>query len=242
MEDNRKISLCIPVYNRFELLLESFDKVKDDPRISEICIYSDGSNTDYVDKIVPKLEGNKKVTFYHSFKNQGVHIAKKKAVELATNEFIILFDSDNVINIDYIDRLYQIPEWNPIIAYQPSYLAPHFDFRDKAGWNITKGNLQDVLNRPNNKVDTWGNAQNFFIHRENYLNTWEEGENVNGNDSLWFFYLWMKAGYSMQLVPNLSYFHRIHDKNTKEQAGNYNSDRNAGQKIEQVMKLLKELK
>lgn len=257
--DNRKISLCIPVYNRFELLLESFDKVKDDPRISEICIYSDGSNWEYNEKLCNNLVASKFLggdyvfpqnitSIYPKLKltvnstNLGVHFAKRNAVAMASNPFVILFDSDNVISIDYLDILYSILEWDENMAYQPSYLYPNFDFRDKEGLTVSKSNLQQVLNTPNNRLDTWGNAQNFFIHRDNYLKVWEEGTNVNGNDSLWFFYLWMKAGKSMTLVPNLKYFHRIHNELTPEQKGNYNSDVQAGHKVAQTMNLIKNLK
>lgn len=238
--DNRKISLVIPVFNRFELLLESFDKVKDDPRISEICIYSDGSNEEYSSKLFTYFENFSKVELYLNPDNKGVHKAKKYAVEMSSNEWVILFDSDNLIDVDYLDIIYKY-EWQEFIAYQPEFLKPHFDFRKFSGALINKYNIQEYLKVPDNKIDTFGNAQNFFINKKSYLESWKEGENVNGNDSLWFFYNWIKDGKSLYLTPNLSYFHRIHDNTTKEQAGNYNSDRGAGHKIEQTMNLIRQL-
>ncbi len=241
--DNRKIDICIPHFNRPNMVFESFNNVYKDIRIKTINIWDDGSSVENYNKLVQNINKHdylNKIVLKRSDVNQGVHIAKKKAVEMGTTPFVILFDSDNILKIDYIDTLFSIPEWKETRAYQPSFLAPHFDFRDKAGLVIFKENLKEVLSTPNNKLDTFGNAQNFFIHRENYLKVWEEGVNVNGNDSLWFTYLWLKAGNSMYLVPNLQYFHRV-DSHSTEQTGNYNSDKSAGHKIEQTMKKLKQL-
>ena len=55
------------------------------------------------------------------------------------------------------------------------------------------------------------NTQNFFVNRSEYLDTWEDEENINGADSIYFNYLWLQKGNSIEVVDGLEYDHLVHD-------------------------------
>lgn len=241
--DNRKISLCIPVFNRYNLLLESFEQVKNNSRISEICIYNDGSDEYYTQKIVDYAQNESKIRLLGN-SNKGVHFAKKMAVSMARNEFVILFDSDNVLTPYYLDVLYKIPNWEKGVWYAPTFAYPHFKYQGFNNILLDKSNIKDWCDKKfpgMSGFDTFGNTNNMFINRDEYLKCWKDRLNVSGEDSLWMAYCWLEQGNRILGLENLSYFHRVHDNTIGEQSGNYNSDKNAGYKIEQVMSLLRQL-
>src|SRR4051812_5782833 len=101
--DQRKITLAITTWNRYEMVLESFAQVQADPRIDEIIVLDDHS----VDGSYEKLEANmnwEKVKLYRNDENIDCYRNKCRAVKLATNPWVVLLDSDNIINTDYLDR------------------------------------------------------------------------------------------------------------------------------------------
>ena len=218
------ISLCITTYNRTTLLYESFAQVLNDDRISEIVIVDDCSNEDVWNDICIKVglyETTKinpsKIKLYRNEKNLGCYHNKKRAVELASNEWVILFDSDNIITTDYIDCLWGscrhlksiIGDWYKDIIYQPTFARPHFDFRKYKGLQANKGNVK--IPSEDSTFTTALNAMNYFVNRDEYLRVWEERSEPWTADSLLQNYNWLKAGNSIYFCPGLEYEHRVHD-------------------------------
>src|SRR3954469_23730640 len=108
------ISLCITTYNRFDLTIESFRQVIDDPRISEILIVDDNSKAEIFNLfsgMVSSDPNQAKIKLFRNFENLGMSRNKARAVELASNPWCIVLDSDNVIDSAYLDAL-------------PEYLVP----------------------------------------------------------------------------------------------------------------------
>lgn len=230
-----KVSIVIPVLNRWDMLIESYKEVIDDDRVDSIVIYDDGSDSAHKANY-KTLESHPKIKLHTGISKSGVHRAKRAAVSNSTTDWCVLFDSDNIIEPAYLDTIFALEPWDEKMVYQPEFLAPHFDFRSMSGLIVDKKNVAEVVNRKNNKLDTWGNAQNFFVNKSTYLNVWEDGHDVNGQDSLYFFYLLMTKGYSMKLTQGLTYKHRIHE------GSNYMSDPRASQKVEDLINKLKQLR
>jgi len=215
------ISLCITTYNRYELLLESFQHVLTNPRITEIIIVDDCSLSEYWKKIeqLPKL--NDKIKVYRQAANRGMSRNKADAIAYASNEWVIILDSDNVIDDRYLIGLDNLPE--PLdnkVIYSPSFAWPQFDFRKYEGKFITSGNakffMDDAMFR------CFLNCCNYFLNKASYIANYKEDLSIKGADTIAFNYEWLKAGYSFYIIPNCTYFHRVHDGSGFMENATYN--------------------
>ena len=92
-----------------------------DNRVSEIIICDDDSK-DILEltQLLIQINSNK-IKMYKNGKNLGCYLNKIEVISKCTNEWAILLDSDNVIEKDYIDTLYNIQEWNANTIYHPCW-------------------------------------------------------------------------------------------------------------------------
>lgn len=229
------LSLCITTYNRFEMTMESFAKVIDDDRISEIVIVDDCSEIDYYDKLAAATLDMPKVRLFRNKKNLGMSLNKKRAVELAKCEWVILFDSDNVIDLSYIDAVLSVPPGlSPDIIYCPDFAKPRFDYRKYAVHLFNSANAGEHIS--DNAVEMFFNTCNNVVNRAEYLRIYEHNPAMKGTDTIWFNYLWLKAGNSFYVVPGMQYEHRVHDGSGWLADANYNMLQ--GKKIKELIKAL----
>lgn len=205
------ISLCIPTYNRTQLLYESFAQVIDDERISEIVILDDHSDTKVWDELRRTIpDDNERLKLYRNNHNLGCYHNKREVIHIATNPWVILFDSDNVLNKQYIDTIWNLqPTWDPKVLLQPEFAKPHFDFRKYSDELIWARNVGKFVNDPT--FTTMLNAMNYFINREEYLRTFEDRPEPWTADSLLQNYNWLAHGNGIYVTPGLQYEHRVHD-------------------------------
>lgn len=205
------ISLCITTYNRTELLFESFAQVLNDDRISEIVIVDDHSDIKVFDEVAAHLridllgEGAGKIKLYRNEKNLGCYRNKREAVSKASNEWVILLDSDNVITPDYLNALPNVLNKTELV--QPTFARPNFDFRRYEGHIIKSSNVAQYADL--STFTTALNAMNYFVNRDEYLRVWEDRPEPWTADSLLQNYNWLKAGNSIYFCPGLEYEHRI---------------------------------
>lgn len=204
----RTITLAITTFNRFDLLVKSFEKVIDDERISEIVIVDDDSEIEIFNKIVNEWKDHPKVKIFRNATNQGVYRNKYHAVYFSTNEWVIVFDSDNIIGKDYIDTLYSIEQWDPHTEYCPGKALPDFDYTQISKEPITKDNVNTLWKKK--QVDAMLNTMNSFFNRQEYLNVWRDVMEPVSSDSIFMNYRWLAAGNKIRIVPELQYYHRIH--------------------------------
>jgi glycosyltransferase involved in cell wall biosynthesis len=204
------ISLCITTYNRTELLYESFRQVLNDDRISEISITDDRSSDEIWQTIFWQFNDVPKVKLFRNNKNIDCYRNKREAISKATNEWVIIFDSDNIITKSYIDRIESLftAGLNPKIIYQPSFARPHFNFTKYESFLIDKSNASKYMIDP--MFGTMLNAMNYFVNRDEYLKVWDGSVDPVTLDSIYQNYNWLKAGNSIYVVPGLEYEHRVH--------------------------------
>lgn len=206
-----KISLCITTFNRGDLILESFGNVLLDDRVDEIVIVDDCS-TDASYTILSALSALSKISkikVYQNPSNVGVYQNKKRSVELATNDWCIVFDSDNIIDTDYIDKLYSLQPWDKNTEYCPALAEPAFNYSSLAGPPITKANVNTLWKE--NQFEAFLNTMNSFWNREEYLKVWDGTIEPISSDSIYMNYRWLAAGNSIQVVEGMKYYHRIHN-------------------------------
>lgn len=204
-----KISLCLTTYNRPNDTLEAFQHVLYDDRISEIVIVDDCSAREYYDALIEKIRGlkNPKIKIYRNDKNLGVYENKKVAVSKASNQYVIIFDSDNILPVTYLNAVYSIV-WSPDIILCPVFARPTFDYRAFAGIPMNKNTIKEHLNKP--MLDCMLNTMNFMCSKATYLEAWKSAKNVNIGDSIWMNYLLLKNGKTLLPLAGAEYYHKQH--------------------------------
>jgi len=225
------------------MTLESFSKVLNNPAIDEIVIVDDYSAPDcffILWQMVHNLENNK-IKIIRNASNLKPFQNKYKAVYACKNEWVILLDSDNIIDNEYISKVLAV-QAIPDTIYCPMSLYSEdnqieWDYSDFKQQVITKLNAKEKLSYPS--FTTSLNTGNFFVNRAKYLEVHEattEDTTLSVNDALYFSYLWLLKGNYMMVLDGLSYVHRIHKgswyKNNAHGCGN------ATKRIEQLIKAM----
>lgn len=202
----RKISLCLTTFERWDLLLNSYAQVIDDDRISEIVIVDDHSQAQYIPKLQTLNHG--KVKVYFNDINMGVYRNKHRSVQLATNEWVIVFDSDNIMTKAYVDKLYEIEVWDEHTSYLPAKANPKFDYTQFAGMTFTRSNVAQYVKI--GQYDCLINTANHFVNRGEYIRLWDGTTEPISADSIYMNMLQLQAGNKLYVVPGLEYDHLVH--------------------------------
>jgi len=203
------ISLCITTFERPEMTFKSFEKVIGDDRINEILIIDDYSNWSNFARLKELCNCVPKINIQRNNRNLGCYHNKHKAIEQASNEWVILLDSDNVID----SKHYVGPIFNHTLSkdtiYAPEFARPHFDYTKFTGHTITRGNVKSFSNI--DKFDCLINTCNYFFHRETFLSVWKDHPEPWTADTLFMNYNWLDAGNKIYVVGGMQYDHLVHD-------------------------------
>lgn len=214
------LTLAITVFNRYSMLLESFANVIDDPRIDEILISDDCSELEYWNKIKELPKFNPKIKVVRQLENRGMSVNKRDAVFNSKNDWVIIGDSDNVFNKQYFDAIEREGELVSRVIYMPSFARPNFDYRKCNKIYSHKMSMMPDLNDA--MTNCLFNTCNYLVNKEQYLKVWEENKTVSSADTIWFNYLWLKAGNCFSVVPGMEYEHRVHPGSSFLQDIDYN--------------------
>jgi glycosyltransferase involved in cell wall biosynthesis len=213
------ISLAIPTYNRSDFTIQSFEYnyILNNPNISEIVILDDYSDKQEYISLHNTINNitSKKIKLFRNNSNLGPFRNKYEVVKRCNSDWIILLDSDNILNNIYIDIVSKLNKEEDVF-YSPETL---FSLTHKVEWDyseynhflITKQNAKEYICKGN--FETMLNTGNFFINRNKYIETFEQNcinTRLGVNDALYFSYLWLAGGNKIQVVPELNYIHRVH--------------------------------
>lgn len=209
----KQISICIPVFNRYEMLFKSFEQVIAHPNVGEIVIVDDVSDQDIWDCIKIGCLGEKKIKLFRNEKNLGCFANKREAVSKAENEYVLILDSDNVVGMDYIDTIMS-QQWSPERILQPCFARPRFDFRKHNSLLVHKGNIRKYMS--DGMFNVMLNAMNYFVHRDRYLEAWDNSIDPVTSDTIWQNYCWLRAGNSIYITPGLMYDHGVDNHGEEE--------------------------
>lgn len=188
--------------------MESFAGVLADARIREIVISDDFSKDGSFEKLMAKFSGHVKVKVFRNKANVDCYRNKRQAVELATSDWVILLDDDNIIDGQYLDAIYK-QLWKPEVIYCPDWAKPSFNYTSFSGVLASRRNIRMLLSRPH--FDTVLNTCNYFLHRPTYLACWDGSINPHTADTLFHALNHILKGGSFMVVPGLRYWHRIHE-------------------------------
>ena len=102
-----KISIIIPVYNVEKYLSRCLDSVINQTMSElEIICVNDGS-TDKSGEILSDYASKDKRLIVINQENQGISVARNKALEFSTGEYVGYIDSDDWVDLDYYEKLYK---------------------------------------------------------------------------------------------------------------------------------------
>lgn len=240
------ISLAITTYNRSGFVVESFINILDNDFIDEIVIVDDCSDMviyENLRKLIMRLN-HKKIRLIRNKHNIGAFSNKIRAVRRCSNEWVILLDSDNVIDTRYIDIVKRLP-MEVDVMYCPESLmnmtntAPQWSYPELSDRYIDRNNVGSYVDDINYEIHM--NSGNSFFNRDMFLGAMSlsdvSPDLLLGCDVSYMTYLWMLSGGRTMVVPGLSYNHRVHDGSFYAQNMEQGISFNA--KIYQMMRELK---
>ena len=202
------ISLAVPTFNRCNMVLNCIAAALTDDRVDEIVLCDDASADGSYEKLRELTAAHPKVKLVRNTHNLDCYGNKAEALSLAKNDWAILFDSDNTLGPDYIDRLFQLSTWDEECSYLPVFAQPHFDYREFEGLVVDRTNVAKHMG--NGTFRTALNTANFFVHRKTYLDVWNPNVNPHTADSIYMNYRLLAAGKKLVFVPGLHYGHLVH--------------------------------
>lgn len=230
---NRVISIAIPHYNNAQYIMDAIGMCIRDNRVNEIVICDDcSSDIAELEKILKQFTCiSNKIRLFKNERNLGCFHNKLNAVAKCTNEWAILLDADNILQTDYIDRLFEFPEWNNRLIYHPCWAKvfptrpgvpiENMDFRMYEKQSITPSIfLAEFEKKQNAKFHCLLNNCNYFLPVSHFLKCMREQgdkfmfvrEKMDILDSTTLFVNWLCNGNEVYVVENLTYQHRIHNR------------------------------
>jgi len=137
-----KISVIVPIYNCENFLDKCIESIINQTyKNLEIILINDGS-TDNSLKIINEYAKKDKRIKIIDKKNEGVSPSRNKGIKESTGEYITFVDSDDYIDNNMIERMYQIIKEKKVEAVRINYKV-HYKDNDK----IDTGNLKEIGNK-----------------------------------------------------------------------------------------------
>ena len=101
-----KVSVIIPVYNTEKYLRECLDSVVNQTLkdIEIICI-NDGSTDNSLSILKEYAQNDKRITVFDQ-QNQGAAMARNRGIETAKGDYLLIFDSDDIMFSDMCEKMY----------------------------------------------------------------------------------------------------------------------------------------
>ncbi len=107
-----KVSIIIPVYNRARQVQTAINAaLKQTYKNVETIVVDDGSTDDTLSVLTEYARKYSSIKLV-SQKNQGVVKARQAGLKIATGEFVIFLDSDDIINACYVEELLKAQKTN----------------------------------------------------------------------------------------------------------------------------------
>jgi glycosyltransferase involved in cell wall biosynthesis len=216
---SKVISIAIPHYNNAEFMTDTLENIVDDVRVAEIIICDDCSNDiEKLESLIKKIN-NDKIILFKNEKNIGCYHNKLHTLTKCNHDWVILLDSDNIINKEYIDTLFSIETWNNTLIYAPMW-AKTFPGSPSQSLNYSK--FKNKFIEHTNYLNYFDdivfkcliNTCNYFIPVKPYLQIMNkytyQREVIDSLDSAVLFTDWLCAKNKVLVVENLTYSHRLH--------------------------------
>jgi glycosyltransferase involved in cell wall biosynthesis len=120
--DGLKISIVVPVYNTAAYLRRCLDSVVGQTlRDIEIVCVNDASTDGSLEILNEYAAKDKRIRIINKSKSEGQGVARNQAIEAANGEYIGFVDSDDWIELNYFEELYNASQpTNADIVFNPN--------------------------------------------------------------------------------------------------------------------------
>ena len=210
------ISIAVTNFNRSKSVIDAFRQVVDNNAVDDIVIVDDCSDHDAYIKLwnlVNTLE-NDKVKLFRNKTNLGPFKNKYTAVEKCINDWVILLDSDNIIDNNYIRTINKLDKEEGVLyvsetLYRENKKGVGWCYKDFNKVSIDKQNVNEYIDM--DYFEAFLNTGNHFFNKESYMQVIKENKRnvrLSINDAIYFSYLWLLSGNKMEVVPDLYYIHQ----------------------------------
>lgn len=203
----RHLGIAIPTYNRGKQTLAAFEKVYIDAMVSSVTLMDDASDDDTSRHFLNDISVLLKMNVRFGGVNFGCYFNKRNAIAASSAEWNVLLDSDNVVDMRYLNALQALPHWSPDVLYLPVFAEPIHDYRAYEGLCLSKDTIGPYIDRP--RFLTALNTGNLFVHRETFIKVFDPTVQPLSADSLYFVYCWLASGRNIFFVPGMHYHHSV---------------------------------
>lgn len=168
MRNSVKVSIVVPIYNAEKYLEKCLDSVFNQTlKEIEIILIDDGS-TDSSSEICKKYLSDSRVAYYYK-ENEGLAAARQDGMERASGEYIGFVDSDDWIDLDMYERMYNAAKkenadvvmcgiYNDEEGRDKIHLEPGVYDRERIEKEILPRSLAGLTERGGNSVIRWSNC------------------------------------------------------------------------------------
>jgi len=106
MNNNKKVSIIMPVYNAQDFVLQSLKSIAESTHKNLEIIIIDDCSTDKTEKVVNDfIKTDDRFFYFHNTSNRNVSISRNIALRKITGEYVTFVDSDDYISKDWIENL-----------------------------------------------------------------------------------------------------------------------------------------
>jgi glycosyltransferase involved in cell wall biosynthesis len=211
------------------MVIESISNIINESIVSEIIIVDDNSDVNKYNLLKTLLFSlnSPKIKLYRNEENKGAFLNKLECIKKSSNEWNILFDSDNVLTVEYVNS---IPKnLDEKTFYLPSYAicnSEFLDYRQFSNTQIKKEQFKTLAILNDARVQCMLNTGNYLVSKNTYINALEKEKNqLNcfALDAFYQIFLCFKHidAFCIFVTEGMSYYHRIHDKNTVDECNSF---------------------
>ena len=217
------LNIAIPTMKRWSFLQETLPIFLDHPKVNEVVV-CDETGEDAAAIAQTPLTQNKKLRVIVNPRRLGIYQNKRKALEIAgkTAAYVAVLDSDNYFSEDWIDCVIEMIEGS---AADGKTIFASADFKNVvqetgevtfpckqfSGMKLDARSWNRVFHM--DKCANLLNDGNWVVPRDclECLPAALASDKVLAADAIYMLRCFVKGGYSIHYVPELSYIHTIHE-------------------------------
>jgi len=165
-----KVSVIVPVYNGDKFLNQCLESVANQTlKDLEVIVVNDGSRDNSLE-IMQKFKDKYTDMFkIIDIQNSGVGAARNKALDIATGEFIKFLDADDYLELNILEKMYDIAKENNVSLVRGNYhqFLGKLNLGDMCSWSGLKGNqIVDVTKNKDYIIKETSGIGNKLIKRD----------------------------------------------------------------------------
>ena len=211
-----KISVIIPVYNEEDYLNECLDSIVNQSLedIEIICV--DDGSTDNSLNILKSYESDNRIKIIPK-ENSGLGASRNVALDIAQGEYIVFMDSDDYLNLNALEALYDLAESKSLDCI--IYKIANFNNRTRKEFHTDYFDMRFLRDLVGDKVFDWSHVKDCLfqisvtspskLFKRQTIENIRFPEGLLFEDTLFFIKVLFNAQ-RMYFLDEYLYYRRIH--------------------------------